>query len=335
MLGWLNISGWIFNTGTPFAFIISLLTLAGLGLLLLLKGGQINQRFLQLVAAAAFAGLLSHFVTLPIMGTHLVPSGLFEALFFTLQILLIAFAIKIGLAYLRQPKLRMAAVLVIGLLFAGNAFAALGNFQSNQYYGSAKSPVPPFLAEPAKWALANTSLSDVFLTTNEDGYALNALSGRKLVTYRRTHSPTYADMDRRMMDAAIMLYGNDSAMRGELLRKYGVKYLYWSARWVFNEFNFNDKGQVTDFLDPLMAKWTPERESELKAAGVPYQISEYYLDPAWLPSYPKYKVIVAMPARLSAETPWSQSLDALLEQVYEYSEGGQKLVKVFKIRAEA
>jgi hypothetical protein len=74
---------------------------------------------------------------------------------------------------------------------------------------------------------AQTGVDDVFIASHgESAFALNALTGRKVVFMRRTHASPYVDVDERIADSAVILYGDDDAKRRELLSKYHVSYYY-------------------------------------------------------------------------------------------------------------
>jgi hypothetical protein len=148
-------------------------------------------------------------------------------------------------------------LLVSAVLFS-DAYSAR---QKDVYYTAAREPLSGPLLELKQWTIANTDVNDVFLTDNEDAFMLNGLTGRKSVSYRRTHAPIYTDMNQRMLDSAVILYGNDSTTRNELLKTYRVKYLLWTIRWFDNQYTVDAQGQLRGFFDPFMVPEKPGYES--------------------------------------------------------------------------
>ena len=90
---------------------------------------------------------------------------------------------------------------------------------------SGKNPNQAY--ELAKWIMANTPKDAVFLTAHEEtGFALNAMTGRKVLIARRTHASPFVDVNQRAADAGIILYGNNSTQILDLIEKYNIKYIY-------------------------------------------------------------------------------------------------------------
>jgi hypothetical protein len=103
----------------------------------------------------------------------------------------------------------------------------------------------------------------VFLANDESSFALNAMTGRKLVIARRTHASYYVDVENRYADAVVMLYGNNLDTVKDLVRKYGVTYFYLDSFLMNYPLIVNLKYQ--DYLDQN---------------GVNYTIQDVRLDPA-------------------------------------------------------
>ncbi|MGF3555148.1 MAG: hypothetical protein ACQXXF_07800, partial [Thermoplasmatota archaeon] len=82
--------------------------------------------------------------------------------------------------------------------------------------------------EFANLVIQNTGKEEVTISPHgETAFALNALTGRKVLFLRRTHASPFVDANKREADAAIILYGNNETLRKELLEKYNIKYFYY------------------------------------------------------------------------------------------------------------
>ena len=260
---------------------------------------------------AALVGVSHHFITFNLFHFHFDPGRPFQMLEMPLSVVQFVLA---G-AWL-QKKIENKHVVVLLLLITGSMYyEAFTARQNDSYYLGAAQPLLPQMAELRQWIIANTNVNDVFLTDNEDAFMMNGLTGRKSVSYRRTHAPIYTDMNQRMLDSSIILYGNNDALREELLRKYRVKYLLWTIRWFDNQYQVTTEGQVAGFFDPFMVPYRSEYASYLQNNGVSYVQAHTYLDPAWIPSYPTYDVLVTMPASGDLFHPWNEGLDRHLTPV--------------------
>ena len=328
-----SIQNTFFSFTNIYYSIIGIGAILGIISLFFIKNKKTEHHFLMIGIIAALAGLLSHFVTMPLFHNNIVPGMIFDAFMRVLILLFFIFFLSVVFHYTDKVSkhIKLIIIIIIGVITIITLINYRNGFSKDQWYTNAKEPFPTYLEDANAWVLANTKLDDVFLTNNEDGFVLNGFTGRKMVTYRRTHAPLYTDMNQRMLDAAIILYGNNDNLRNELIKKYDVKYLYWTPRWLQNEFQIDDKGQVTGFFDPLMIDYTPERESILTANNISHIRTSYYLDPAWLPTYPKRDVLVIFPSRPNFQTPWSSDLDRYLKPQKEFLYNGQAYARIYSI----
>ncbi len=311
------------NTDSLVNTIYSVLTILQLiGVIALFK--RRNESFWHktafLVLISAFVGLTHHLVMFNLLKSHLSPGHLFQMLYYPIAPVIFV----VGIQFLKT-KISVGSKgngkffeVVLIILAVGFLFSHFSNFEAKKdgnYVAAGREDLSVLHKDIQSWVDANTSINDVFLTNNEDGFMLNALTGRKLVTLRRTHAPVYTDMDKRMLDTAVMLYGNNDALRKELLKKYNVKYLFWSVRWFQNEFQIDESGHLTGVFDPLMVKDKPEYRKYLEQNGIQYTTRHGSLDPFTLPEYPTYDLLVVIPAKLEISHPWSDALDKYITPV--------------------
>lgn len=283
------------------------------GSILLIKSRMKNiaheTAFLFLIGA--LIGATHHFITFNLFQFHFDPERPFQMLEMPLTMVQVALAGQ----WLRQKigkKHIVWAFLLVTAVMYNDGYTAREN---DQYYIAAKEPLVGPMAELKQWIIANTDVNDVFLTNNEDAFMMNGLTGRKSVSYRRTHTPIYTDMNQRMLDSAVMLYGADDATRQALLEKYNVKYVLWTIRWFDNQYYISPEGEIMGFFDPFMVPYKAEYQQYLDRNGIYYVQAHTYLDPAWQEKYPSYDVIVPLPTKGELFFPWHDGLHGKLKEV--------------------
>ena len=306
--------GFFFNLNDPVWALIDLGMLLG-AYVLISRRDEPRYHLAFLILVASLIGVFHHLLTYNLFHLQLAPDRIFEMFSRGLGAILLVAALD----YLAQAKKVGAAPyagLALAIIVFSAGFAHALNPESDQFYMQAKNPLPSEFTSLQSWIRNNTGVDDVFLTDNEDAFMMNALSGRKSVSYRRTHTSEYADMDQRNIDEAVILYGTDDAERLSLLQKYRVKYVLWTSKWVDNQIAVQN-GSLVGIFDPLEARSSPAYVSNLEKGGVQYFNITYYLDPAFQPNYPKYQMVVIPPQGESGDRPWSPGFDARLTKLYE------------------
>ncbi|MFC1690549.1 hypothetical protein ACFL0W_00075 [Nanoarchaeota archaeon] len=281
------------NFNSLIAGVLSVLALVGL-----VTGFKIKNKALKeipwLLLVTGFIGLVHPIITVPLIGTSF---GHYRfPLFFTLAKYMFAFG---GLFFIyelikksspeQSRKSYLNAFIITVLIFSFFSFSTTINaFKNNQWTknGFQLSADMAGMQNIAEWIKENTAQQDVFLTTHgETGFALNSLTGRKVAIMRRTHANPFVDVNKRIADAAVILYGNNAELRQELLKKYNIKYLYYDlysskaqlecrAAW--------DKISQPEYGDasyPCL-RTSFEYEDYLKQNGVTTQRVNARLDPA-------------------------------------------------------
>jgi len=189
------------------------------------------------------------------------------------------------------------------------------------------------LVEARAWIKNNTGVYDVFLSNNELSFALTALTGRKIVIFRRNHVPTFfLDFDTREIDAATILYSNNASLVRKLLKKYNISYLYWNYYWINSEFHLDENGRIVNIFDPLMVFDTQENRKLLEERKLRYVEIETWPDPAMRgKEYKKARMLLIIPNYRNFTHPWSETLDQFLELQWGYSRGNVSYAKIYKI----
>jgi hypothetical protein len=332
---WESISGslnaFLFPFDSGIELVFTLLNL--IGLVFLLNPKDENNRFVLVLVLALLIGVFHPLVTMPVFGLHLMNFMMAARLMPIVNVTLMTLGAKWVLDKAGDQRyLRQIIIFGLVLLALFHAFSSLGTMNSNQWIQYGKTELAPPYKELGDWIRTNTDVNDVFLTTNEGGFMMNALSGRKLVSYRRAHASPYTDMNKRMADQAVMVYGNDAAETGNLLEEYNVKYLIWSSRWMLDEFQFDEEGKLVGFFDPLSVPDEREYRTYWDENGVVYLTINMSLDPAPRKGVPIYDVMVALPTDPTFERPYSQALadHFTLKKVISY--GGVDYFKIYEVK---
>jgi hypothetical protein len=333
---WSTIQSYVLLMALPFQsgllWIFNIVSIAGI-YWAFKNRAAVEGRFALAVLLAWFLAIIHPLFTLPLLHMHFVNFMMSDQIYpFAVLVLF-----SLGGAYLLQKAEGRSATLsyaVLGALLAASFLSYTGYMESrinDQWSKVGMSPLSPAFDELSAYIRANTSVNDVFLTNNEDAFAMNALTGRKVVTYRRTHASPYINMSERMADAAVMVYGSNDATRSALLKKYNVKYLLWSANWVRNEFSFDQSGHLAGFFDPLSVPASQPAAAYWDSNGVKYIEYTFPMDPAPRQGVPVYDQLVALPANFSME-PLSPAIYAHFELVKTIGAGGQEAFRIYKIR---
>ncbi|MDO8554734.1 MAG: hypothetical protein Q7S22_08045 [Candidatus Micrarchaeota archaeon] len=269
-------------------------------------------RFFYLLFVAMIIIVFNHLILYNLLGLNLWTDRMYAMFFIPMfPIWLIIGCEEIG------KKFENRKMLVFGITIIMVIWIYAGQFQgllSNTWFETGKQPLMQPHQELKNWIINNTDINDVFLSNNEDSFMMNALTGRKVVAYRRTHASSYVDMNQRMLDSAVIFYGNNDENRVELLKRYHVKYLLWSVRWFDNEFIINN-GSIVGLFDPLSVPTNSMYTAVLDNNEIEHFETHTYLDPAPPTNAPTYDLTIIIPKVKDISHPWDPSLDKYLKPV--------------------
>jgi len=334
-----NLKNFFFNFSEYRAIILSILTLFGVYLLFKIKDESTELRYTKIVLLSTIFAALSFIITEPIFKINIIPT--YVILIYTSIgfIVLGVFVIN----YLLNKYNKNTTLLFIIIVLILSIFV-VGQIKKQEYYETdkwmlsvAKSEMYPEYVSLNEFLRENTTINDVLLTAKELGFAVNSLSGIKLVTGRwAMNGDPYTNLPQRDTDLAIIFYGENIENKKELLKKYNAKYLYWDYRWISLEFYFDDKGNLLDYFDPLMTLNKEEYKKQLNDNGVKYIEHTGKIDPtASSDEFRKFDLLIISPENYrSAEKPWHKNLDPYLEEVWSYKQDGQKIAILYKITTE-
>lgn len=311
----------VLNFSSVRGSLISVFTVLGIvGLFHFVLRKKKSAGFLLFLLVASSLSVFHYVVTQNLFGINFLPNYVFYLLLSPVLVLVFAFGVFYACSFLKAyQKIVCLSVVLTVLLFS---FGASYNQTLNgQYYASAKSDLEPYLQSLQKYLVENTAVDDVILTTKELGFAVNGISGRKLVITRRAQNDPFIDMDPRELAAAIIFYGNDSSVKPDLLGEYNVDYFYVDTFWQRSEF------------DALMVFYSPEKEALLKKYGIAYDRRETYVDPAMRgEQYKTFDLLVVTQRNYySPGHPWNPNIDVYLQKVWSYSEDGAEMARLYRI----
>lgn len=290
-------------------------------------------RFVRFLLLTSLIIIFHYFITQNLFGFNFSPGYLFGMLTIPFLLISIIGIYFVSLVIFKENKsythiLYLAIVIIILLSITQNFKTA----ESDKWVSVGKNPISPYLSDLKKFMEKNTNVEDTILTTKEVGFSVNALTGRKLVAVRRGHTGPFLFTlpYTRESDLAIMLYGNNTEYKKELIKKYGAKYLYWDYYWIQSEYYFDEQGRIVNWFDPLLIEYTPEMEKKLNDNGVKYFIEMSWVDPVIRGE--RQKIIFISPENYhNASHPWNPNLDKLMEEVWSYDANGQTIAKLYKI----
>ena len=335
------IKGNLFNFRTIISAISSVLMLTGILFIFTIKNPDEKTRFVKLVFLGVVMLTFSYFATMPLLGIHFVPNYMIKVAGKAILAMVMLFSLRSMFLLLEKKKvlteknnLRAISSLILMVLLLVSAAAGVGTYvNDNKWFKVSQSPLSRISTGMQGFVLENTGVDDVFLTTKETGFMLNALTGRKLVSSRRAQNDAYEDLDSREMDMAVILYGDNVDVKKGLIKKYNIKYLYWDYYWIQSEYYFDDKGRITSWFDPLIAFKDERYISLLNKNNVSYFVQNTYVDPTLKSRYhPTFELIFISPQNYhNATHPWNPNLDPYLEEVWSFEQNGQKLARIFKV----
>ena len=226
----------------------------------------------------------------------------------------------------------VVGVLILVLLIS-HYIEYKGFIDNNRWHQVGTRPLSPHFIEVSKHIRANTDVYDVILTNKELGFAINALTGRKLVAQPDGQKNQLYDFATRDRDLAVLLYANASADKGrvELFRKYDVKYFYWDPYWLESEFKLDAEGGIQYLFDPIELLRTDENREMLERYDIKYSEEYLEINPNHRGNVPKFEVFLIYP-NFNATHPWDASLDKFLQIEKEIkTPQGQSIAKFYKV----
>jgi hypothetical protein len=217
-----------FNFSSAFKGVLSILVILGIVALILSKKEKFSK-----------SNLILFFVFVPLVLTQhfYITKPLFNKWFLPAKFVIMAFMVPIIVGYgaifiskFIKDKRAASAVkygCIIVLILLSTTYA-ISNFNSNTWVKSGQD-MDFYTQEIYKlgdWMRENVPNDVSILSSDEAGFMLTGVSGKKVVVARRTHVSYYVDIEQRIADTAIIIFGTNNDLRKELIEKYKIKYFY-------------------------------------------------------------------------------------------------------------
>ncbi|NPA22524.1 MAG: hypothetical protein GXN92_03030 [Candidatus Micrarchaeota archaeon] len=280
---------------------------------------------------AAFIATFSFVITEPLFHINFFPTYMLSLLFFPILVISV-----VGLA--KVPENLIWVVVIVAALF--NLWD-WNEKVSDPFFQVAYQPLPEDWLSLQAYLLENASVDSVIITTKEIGFAVNALTGAKLITGRWAHNTNtpYVDMPLRDTETAIILYGNNLSHKLELLEKWGADYIFWHITWPSTEFvdyviPRNAREAAAVIYNPLFTT-NPDYKYRLMEEGVITFDVEMWLDPSvreWYVRTFNTTVVSWQNYDISGYGVWRDDLDPYLEPVWTYYYQGRPIAILYKIK---
>jgi len=225
------IRGMFFNYSNVLLFIVSVICLLGIVGLLLSKS-SIQKKIILYSILIDLVLIIHHWITIPLFNTYFWPSKMLIIQFFLPLLFVVGIKFLIGLIFKDEKNnnrqwIIYAAIAVLLIVSATN-FISMKNSQWEKY-GITENPYVDQLYVLADHIDNVVQKNQVILSNDETGFMLAVLSGRKVMLTRRTHASYYVDIDKRIADASVAMFGRDINLTKKILADYDVKYFYMDA----------------------------------------------------------------------------------------------------------
>ncbi|AEK19379.1 hypothetical protein GYY_02480 [Methanococcus maripaludis X1] len=327
----------LINFNSVYSALLSLFFINGLVRMYKTRTNTQNE-FLKIFGIGCIFATFSYFITIPLLNMHFVPNYMANYYMWSIWILISLY----GLNYLNNfklfkndcSKIKMcfSAVFIIFLILSSNGF--ISHIENDPWITKGYTSMSEPYLSIQSYLLENTAVNDTIISTKELSFALNGISGRKLVVNRwaQQNNP-YMDFSERDIDASIILYGNNTPKKLELIKKYDIKYLYWDTNWINLDYRFSENNSLSP-CDPLITFYNSIYEKKLDENGVKYYRVDWWVDPS-LHDVSKFDLLMISPENYrNSVKPWKEDLDPYLEEVWNYSVEGHKIAVLYKMRVE-
>ncbi len=332
------IKKYFFNFSSILNIIKTILMWTGIYALFIIKD-KIIRDFTIVLIIGSFVATFSYFITEPLFKMHFVPTYMHNFYIWSTSLIIIL----IGLNYIKilmekkvnNKQMIETTFIILAILLSINSIKSFINYlQNNRWAQVGKKTMMDVYKSLQKYLLKNTNVNDVILSTKELSFVINSISGRKVMVNRWAHqNDPYINLPQRDMDAAIILYGNDTKKKIELLKKYKVKYLYWDFYWINSEFYFDKKGKLVGMYDPLLTYDTPKNRKYLSKYNVKFIPLYFWVDPSTrYKNVRRYHILIISPQNYHNFTnPWKPNLNKYLKKVWSYKYNGKEIAILYQI----
>ncbi|MBA2859151.1 hypothetical protein HNP93_001852 [Methanococcus maripaludis] len=335
-----NIVHYLFNTASILGIFLSIILIGGL--ISIYKLNDSKNVFSNIFAIGSVIATFCYIITEPLMGMNFIPQYMSSFYLWTSALLISLCGLEYACKLLNENSKNVKKnMFVFGTLFllltANSAFVFSDYINTNKWAEVGRSEPSDLYDSLTEYLTENTDVNDVVLSTKELSFAINGFSGRKLLVNRwAQQNDPYINLPQRDIAAAIILYGNDTEKKLELIKKYDIKYIYWDYYWINSEYQFDNKGNLIGIYDPMIAYSDDSIKTELIENNVSYYEMNYWVDPSQKrDDVRKYDLIYISPENYkNYQMPWNTDLNEYLTEVWNYNYQEQKIAVLYKINVK-
>lgn len=293
------------RTGDLIGFVISILSLIGL-IVCILNYKKKELRFVLWWFIAGTIAPLHHLITRPLFGKWTLPTHLWgvSIAMFVFFMLGVQFLLSVKFS----GKIKNVKYFIVGVVILLLFYYSVKSYNENPWIKAGREQNNAMDAwwGAGDWIQKNTEINDVFLAFDESCFAMNAVSGRKCVITRRTHANYFVNIEDRMADAVVALFGSNESQTEEIIKKYNISYF---------------------LVDPMLIsgyqRVLPEYESYLLRNSVKFVKVVDRLDPS-LNEAKKFDVLAVQFQNLT--------INKFLEPAIEFKVDGSPYLQIFKVK---
>ena len=295
-----------------------------------------------------FISIFNYLITAPLFGKTLSPNHSFGFLFpffsaFIVGYFFVFIFTILGDKNRNYKKYKNIFLILLTLLLTfGLISDTFEGKSNNKFWHAGKNELNTNYQKFDDFVIGNGLQDDIFITTNELGFAIFGVSGVSLLSGRQSHFFIFGDFQKYWLDSAIILYSNNPQNRYEVLKRYDnlaksknkELYLYWDYYWINSEWHFDNNENYYPF-DPLRFEDNLSLRKVLDDNQIKYFVRENDIfEPSGRnsPYATKLNILYISPENYNNYThPWNDGLNDYLEEVWKYEESGQTLSRIYKI----
>ncbi len=298
-----------FNYANILLLILSLVSLFGLIMLVFSKRSK-KYEILFFVFLMNIITTQHYLITRPLTGLYFWPIKL--ELITILIPLFFVLGVKGIEQYIKNKKTMKWIMVIVIILLCTLFIVRFTETSKSQWetYGRSDNTYMTQLYGLADYIENNVPKDQTILSNDETGFMLSVLSGRKVVLTRRTHASYYVDIDERIADMSVAMYGEDINLTKKLLEKYNTHYLYLDG-YIF-QYSMRTRPEFKDYLTQNQINFTEAYDRYDIAASPDIAV---FLDLLIIPPQP-----------------FNPEFIGLWDKVYEVSTNGQVIGQLYKLK---
>jgi hypothetical protein len=229
-----NLKYMFFDTTNATTFIVGIISLLGIFGMIFSKRKKESEFIFALILCNIIV-LEHHLITRPLLNWSFLPQKMIYYIYFVP--ILFVYGIMAIYTFIKNDKARWAVfgLSILLLVFSfGHKYNVMINEDPWDKVGRGDATYTKALYGLGDFLEKNMAKDETVLSNDESGFMLAVVSGRKVMLTRRTHASYYVDIDQRIADASVAMYGSDTELALSILKKYNVEYFYLDQQFFQN-----------------------------------------------------------------------------------------------------